>query len=211
MTPEQFVEHLIKEWNTLKAAPIAFILLVLFAFGAAALVVTWLYSTTMQTLNQRLASKDDLLAEYRERLHLVPTDQTKFNKFTNRELRAKVFALVEAIRAFHNSAQDDSRKSTDSQMDEMRRAKSEEERTQIWNRYTQQHIDSFYANQQKYSGRFATEAILLRDELLTRLPPSVRDKTVNNWYDHPNYHWSSLHVTTDLERLAKLLPESSDK
>jgi len=203
--PEQLVQYLIKEWNTLKDAPLTFILLAFFSFGAAALAVTWLYKSTIDTLTHRIASKDDLLAEYRERLHLDAPDQTKYSKLTNQELRTQTLALVAAIRAFHATAQSDSRQISDSQMNEMQHAKSEEERNQIWKRFTNRLTEDHYAKERKYTDQFSTKSLILRDELLSRLPPVTRNRSVDRLYERPNYHWSSIEVSADLERLAYLL------
>jgi hypothetical protein len=102
-----------KNWDIFVQAPIAF--LVAFASGAALGVLAMWYINKLyyeghinalrgniDTLNERLKAKDDvfnerirgkddLLSEYRESLHLAPTDQTVYSRLSHKELKQKNF------------------------------------------------------------------------------------------------------------------------
>jgi len=206
MSLEGIVNFLIKNYSTLWEAPAVFFLLVIFSFGLAAFTVTMLYKSTVETLQQRLGSKDDLLEEYRQRLHLVPTDHTKFNRLSNQELRATTLAFVAEIRAFLHKYEDENLERSNRELRETiaNKGKSEAELTRIWyaNQEASSKVSAKY--QQTYTDQFMTKALILRDELLTRLPTS-RNKKVDNFYEHPLYYWASIEVSKDLERLALLL------
>jgi hypothetical protein len=177
-----------------------------------ATVIALQTNQTNEALKHRLAGKDDLLTEYRERLHIGNTDQTSYSKLSNRELYAKVIPFVKALREYHDKEvmeMLDQVERPDAQMEEMRSAKSEKEKTQIWRKWSQRLANAYHEKESEYKRRFATESILLRDELLSRLPMMPRDKTLEVNYEFPNSYWSSEYVASDLESLAKQLPNTN--
>lgn len=58
----------------------------------------------------------------------------------------------------------------------------------------------------EYDKRFKVETIVLRDELLTRLPNESKNEQGYARYEHPVNPIGMGMVADDLERLAKLLP-----
>jgi hypothetical protein len=210
MSAEQLITHIIKEWAIIKQAPVAFILLVVFAFAFAGVVWVWMYSSTIETITQRMSAKDDLLAEYRERLHIAPPDHTKYSTLTNKELIPKVLAHAVALREFGEKLRRNSYSETDSYMSQVTRQMSEEEKAKVWDAHMRRQTQSTLESESEYKRRFHASNLIFRDELLSRLPPTARDRGEDHWYEYPNTWWSPEHVAKDLERLVKLLPGSPD-
>jgi len=64
---EKAFEHLLREWNTLKQAPILFLLSIVIGAGAG-----WWFQSKI--VEQRITAKDELIRDYLERLHLMPPE-----------------------------------------------------------------------------------------------------------------------------------------
>jgi hypothetical protein len=94
--------------------------------------------------------------------------------------------------------------------EEMRKATSDEERNRIWQRQIRQSTQASNQLAVDYNKRFRTEAILLRDELKSRLPDQIRGnhylKQVDSMYETPANDIGMNLVIDDLEYLAKSLP-----
>jgi len=206
---DKLADFLLREWNTLKDAPLVFFVLLIFGIAIGLLTGTWLFKAALDIRDQRLLAKDDLIAEYRERLHLVPgSDKSSFSLLTNKELKEKTFLFVKAMREFRARIELQQNSLLDQEMTAMRAATSEEERNKLWEQHTRQLTGSHFDLESQYSKKFRVDAVLIRDELLTRLPTFV-DPKADHWYELPGAYWSSLYVADDLERLGKILPESS--
>lgn len=203
---EKLVELVAKEWQTLKEAPITFLLVLIFAAFAGAYAARWLYAERIEVLQQRLSAKDDQLAEYRERLHLAPAGQTAYSQLTNGELKQRALRLIGNIREFLERTGEEDRKVTFAQFAAMSMAKSEEEKNQLWHRQTEEMSRRSFQRSADYDRQFKVEAILLRDEILSRLPPTARDDRKFGLYEHPTNPIGMGMVADDLERLARSLP-----
>src|SRR5882672_6168814 len=110
----------------------------LFSLGIVlgALVVVWHYSERLEALHVHIAAKDDLLAEYRQRLHLAPTDRTTFSMLSDAELRQRAFSLVSRLREFLRNFEVESRAASDAHFAAMRNTSNETERRAVWERQT---------------------------------------------------------------------------
>jgi hypothetical protein len=131
---------------------------------------------------------------------------TSAHRATNEHIRTRALNLVSEMRDFlqQRRAEDDTRMLT--QQTEMRNASSEEERSAIWDRYTQPMIQASTAFMFEYSRRFKVQAIVLRDELLSRvLRPSPKHQRTS-LYEHPTNPLGVEEVADDLEWLARSLP-----
>jgi hypothetical protein len=138
----EFFKYVQSEWNTLSQAPIVFLLTLALGASLAWLALRFRYDGTIATLRERIAAKDDLLSEYRERLKLVPADTTSYSRFSNRELRHKALELVNSIREFRLKCSSEQSRLTNTQWIAMRSAPSEEEKSQLWGRFTSELINS---------------------------------------------------------------------
>lgn len=210
---ERFVEYLGKNWAVLMQAPLVF----LGAF-VLALIVAWVGANWVATqrigilqerlagLQERLAGKDDLIEEYRQRLHLAPPNQTAYSRLSNGELKQRALNLVGRIRDFLQDSDGELRGASLRQMESMRKARSEEERNAIWQRQTSELFSAYSKLTADYDRNFKIEAIVLRDEIFSRLPESARGRRPDV-YEYPTNTLGMREVADDLERLAKLLPQ----
>ncbi len=202
----ELFKYILQEWEKLRQAPMAFLLLCVLVAAATFAFTRWSYIRQIETLNERLKMKDDQLVEYRERLRLAPIDQTSYSRLSNAELRQRALAAVAQVRDFLASYDRESRLVMANQIEEMRNAKSEEERQSIWNRQSAALIRGSYTVTTEYDRKFKANTIVLRDELLSRLPQSAHAQRPGVSYEHPTNPIGMGMVTDDLERLAKLLP-----
>ncbi len=168
---ERLLCYLSKEWDTLRSAPIAFVLIGLIAVLGSWATARWHYARKIRSLkervggtDERLAAKDRILAEYRARLYQVSSEQESYSRLSNGELRERVLAWVGEFRDFLKSPEGD-------------------------------YAASFFAE-------FKANAIVLRDELLSRLPRHARDNRWFSSYEHARDPAQMSVVADDLERLA---------
>lgn len=208
----ELLEYLKKEWPTLKGALwvfiVTFVLAGILGYGIGAWyyarIIEWLRER-MQLSNERIQAKDDQLDDYRARLHLVSATGTAYSHMTKDELREKTLATVSEIRDFLEQYSTEQHKLLEKSR-QTGDAKTEEERHQVWTLFTNK-ITELYNNQNLYyTNNFKTDTILLRDELLSRLPKSVRNEEAYSMYEYPVNPIGMEMVATDLERLAKSLP-----
>jgi hypothetical protein len=200
------------EWSALAAAPWAFSLVLVTAFGLAFAACRWAYQSLLETnksrleaLKERLSAKDDQLAEYRERLKLVPSNGSKFSRLTQKELQDQALTYVEGLRTWLAKSETETRAIADQQWHAMTRAKSEEERRQLWEAHSSTHTSGFQRLMQDFEQKFKVDAILLRDELNTRLPAAERNTQLEHHYELPVNTFCIRAIADDLERRAKLL------
>jgi hypothetical protein len=83
---------------------------------------------------------------------------------------------------------------------------SEEERRRDFEAMTNALSSSFFETVAGYDSRYKVDAILLRDELLSRLPDASKNEREFQLYEHPTNTFVMERVCDDLERLAKSLP-----
>jgi len=203
---DKILEFLSKNWETLKSAPLVFVSFLLLAFAFAIVVANFVYKERIETLKERLISKDDQINEYRQRLHLVDTNKTAYSQLTNQELRTASSNLISRLREYADQHELADRRRDEAERQQMLQAKSEEERQKIWNTYTSALLTAPNLNSE-YSSRFRSEAILIRDEVLSRLPTDRKDKFAYDQYEFPTNLIGLQRVIDDLERLTKSLPQ----
>jgi hypothetical protein len=199
-------------WITLRSAPAAFALLVVIAFSAAFFVGRWRYEAVIEQLRERLTThkeridaKSEQLDEYRQRLHLIPADSTSFTHKTNAELQRQALKVVQEIRDFLKQRQVGSYSVVLSRPS-AKPGLTEEQRHQEWERETQAMMRDSLETSTGYDSRFKVDTILLRDEILSRLPANAKNEREFRTYEHPTNPIGMGMVADDLERLAKSLP-----
>lgn len=88
---------------------------------------------------------------------------------------------------------------------EMSQANDEAERRRIWNEQTADILQSSGSMRDEYSAKFKVKAMILRDELLTRIPDPRSDSSASHYYKYPTNQLVMGMVADDLERLARQL------
>jgi hypothetical protein len=200
------------EWTALTAAPWSFALTLAAAFGAAFAVCRWAYHSLHETtkgridaLNERLALKDQQLDDYRERLGLAPSSGSKFSKLSHRELQEHTLRFVEKLRLWFSASEAETRRNAEQQWNALTRAQDENQRRQLWEAHTSTHTSGLYKLMSEFDLKFKVDAILLRDELASRLPAPAHDPRLDHRYEHPTNTFGIQAIADDLERKAKLL------
>jgi len=131
---------------------------------------------------------------------------TAYPRLTNKELRDRTMELVAQIHDLLAQLQHEQNNLLFQQRAVMMKAQSDEEKERLWNEHTNAIIDLSTTFMQEFNKRFKIEAILLRDEMLSRLPEAALDSRKALFYDLPTNPLGIEEVVSDLERLAKTLP-----
>jgi len=208
-----------REWPTIKRALLVIVSSIVISSGLTFIVTKWWHSgiikaqlATIKALETRLDGKDDLIVEYRERLHLVPTDSTKYTSMTNMELKKKALGLVSCIRPFRDNIQQESTRIIFQSREEMMAAETEEEKQKLWHKDVVRSYELSNKYMRQYETDFMGDTILVRDEMFSRLPEHVhRPEGLPSLYYRPTNPLGINLVATDLERLAHLLPGTADE
>jgi len=210
---KELIDYINKEWSTVSQAPFTFILLLVLSITASYLLARWKYESNISTLKERIegykdriTSKDEQLNEYRQRLDLIPITQTSFSRLNNIDLKNQTLKVVTNIREFLSDRQEKSNRILSSRTSLNRTNISDEERNRAWQQETNEIIQESFEMKSKYDSSFKVDTILLRDELLSRLPKGNKSERVFHTYEHPINPISMEMVADDLERLAKSLP-----
>ena len=150
-----------------------------------------------KTLIQRLEGKDEQLSEYRKRLGIIEENQTSYSILSNKELKERALTIVTKIRKSISYYR--------SRYDELLYA---DDRTKNWNRYNRESSKLTNDLMNEYNNDFKIEAILIRDEILSRLSKKLksgRDKYLFSSYERPTNPGGLESVVDDLERISKIL------
>ncbi|CAG1065531.1 hypothetical protein BAC1_01114 [uncultured bacterium] len=215
----EYLNLLRQEWHQLSSAPISFLILTIAAFVAGYFVARWRYEAIVALMGERievqkdrLTAKDDQLSVYRERLHLIPTETNTFTRLSNNEIKKRTLDLIKKIREFLKDRGDrhmefvfvSSNGRNNSEI-------GEQEKRKIWEQETQAMLRNFSKMCSDYNTLFKVDTILLRDELLSRLPSSAKREQEYRTYEYPTNLIGMTAVADDLERLAKSLPISHEE
>jgi len=225
----QFVAHIRKEWQTVKGAPFTFVVTVLLCLGIG---YTWAghedkgheqslsdlltleksgRANEQLLLQQRIGSKDDLLTDYRSKLliadmkgqlssqsapRITETQRqfsraaTRFSNATNEELRSMGIKLAQQIRALTQKASTMADQGITDQ---------------------QSFLAAIREATFEYQSKYQADAIVLRDELVSRLPLLPRPIWQDLTYSNANNTHRLEDIASDLETLAKKLPVTGVK
>lgn len=175
---------------------------------------------TSELLKERVSHLTDLLAQKERELGTAsekiqalraPTREgpTAITQLTDEALRARAFELAARIRQF--DVETTTQQMTEVFQDQQKwetLGKTAEERNAEWFRLQLARVPEFELTITQFEERFKADAILIRDELLRRLPPKLpfqRDPHVEMAYKFTNNGFMRRAIADDLERLAKSL------
>lgn len=213
---EKFIELLDKEWSVVSQAPFAFALLAASVFALAYLAARWKYSSVVEqirasneTLKERLHLKTEQAEQYKDRAIKYDQKVWAVVESDTSSLSQKTLNLVALIREFieRHRRQDDSLHQHE--WSEMTRATNEEEKNRLWHKFTSGSSQLSTERNAEYERRFKVDALMLRDELRSRLKDYKPDGRVDHMYEHPTNYFGFNDVAADLERMAKSLPGKS--
>jgi hypothetical protein len=142
--------------------------------------------------NDQLDIKDKQIGEYRTRALVIKASQTSYTRLSNKELKQKALQLVQLLRNLTGRYQQAESRAWTTQAD-WQKMMSESEK--LSNEITS-----------TYNRQYKVQAILLKDELISRLPSGKvkRESGVDHMYE-----WGALiginSAADDLEKLAMSL------
>jgi hypothetical protein len=203
---DRALEHVFKEWGVIKQAPLAFFASIVVGALLGVGVASWHYSEHISTLEGRIA-------DYKERLGLIPPDKSAYSKLTNQELKHEVADFVPKLREFHHESQMSEPNFWDEETKELRNAQTEEQRKEIMQRYfdaDKRVTEQWYRQrEERFNKEFQAKAMVLHDELRRRIPADKAGPAHNMDYEALAGPSPINDIATDLERLSNLLPEST--
>lgn len=135
---------------------------------------------------------------------ISPQKQTAYSQLSNRELYNEVTKLILKMRLYLEQKKNEDAKQSDFYKQQMREAKTEQERKLVLEAETHNTITSPSVDLE-YEEKFKSDAIILRDELISRLPKNTK-KDRNFMYEHPTNMIGLQKIIDDLEILTKSLP-----
>jgi hypothetical protein len=200
------IKYLCEQLNVIRKAPVLIILVVVLCFVGGYQTARWRYKSILELNSERLLAKDDLLDEYRERLHYLPAHGSEYSRLSHSELQSQALKFVAELRKWIATRNSERSQREAKYWLEMSQANDEAERRRIWNEQTADILQSSGSMQDEYSAKFKVKAIVLHDELLTRVPHSEsRVSSYNHRYEFPTNPIGIGMVADDLEQLARQL------
>jgi hypothetical protein len=210
---EKLFEYLAKEWNVVSQAPFAFVILASITFGLAYLASRWRFTGVIEqvksqneTLKERLHLKTEQAESYKDRALKYDEKALAVVDSTEITLKEKSLDFVKNLREFIERYKREDQAVHDNEWNEMASSKSEEEKSKLWQKFTSASSRLSTERNAEYDRRFKVDALLLRDELRSRLKdyqPSERHH--DSAYEHPTNYFGFNDVANDIEKMAKLL------
>jgi uncharacterized membrane protein YbhN (UPF0104 family) len=129
---------------------------------------------------------------------------TSLSRWTNDKLSRESLEIVADTRELLSRYRQRQNRTTYD--DEYRYAKTEEDKQRAWNQMNLASSQTSTNLMTDFSRLYKVRAIVLRDELIRRLPSVERNNHINGTYEHPTNPIGVEMVIDDLERLAHLIP-----
>ncbi|QJQ95384.1 MULTISPECIES: hypothetical protein [Halomonadaceae] len=209
---DKLIDHLSSEWDALSQAPLDFVIFSVLVLMAAYALARWRYGSvveqlraTNETLRERIHLKDEQVDQYRSRALQLEDKHMEVVDTTEEALRDKALGVVRGIRDIkdkYHSAYEEA--TINVSRDQEDRHDDDDEQRQLGAADPLMRIMGMALGE--YSREYKVDAILLRDELRTRLSEYQPDPMTHDMlYEHPTNFFGLEGVATDLERMAKTL------
>jgi len=202
---KDLIDYLQKEWGTVSGAPVTFIIASILVAGLAYAASRWKHNAIIELLRERIVAKDEQLDGYREKLHLVPAHGSEFSRLSHAELQKEALRFVSGLREWLAARRNQDSERQHQQWLVMKNAKDEVQRKQLWDAQTTDSVRSSMTFNNEYDAKFKVKAMVLRDELLTRVQHPEPSHHAHHMYEHPTNPIGMGMVADDLERMARLL------
>lgn len=210
---DKFFAYVAKEWEIISQAPFAFLILAAIMFGLAYLAAKWRFSAIIdqvrasnETLKERLHLKSEQAESYKERALKYDEKVLEVVDSSEITLKEKALDFVKSLQEFIERYKREDQAVQDNEWTEMAQANTEEVKSKLWHKFTSASSRLSNERNSEYERRFKVDAILLRDELRSRLKgyePSERFR--DSAYEHPTNYFGFNDVANDIESMAKLL------
>jgi hypothetical protein len=136
------------------------------------------------------------------------TERTVYTDTSNKELKPRIMRLVNDIRqlVYAYKKKDGELLAASDQRDTADAAK--EQRKKLRDQWIKDSEAAHDAMMRQYKEKYWADAILLRNELLRRLPKNMRQPQLSGIYQYPTNVLGVEVIADNLELLAKSLPEN---
>ena len=210
---DKLFEYIAKEWGVISQAPFAFVILSAITFGLAYLAAKWYFNgiidqvkASNDTLKERLHLKSEQAETYKERALKYDEKVLEVVDSSELTLKEKSLDFVKNLREFVERYKREDESVHSNEWIEMTHANSEEEKSRLWYKFTSTSSRISNDRNSEYERRFKIDAILLRDELRSRLPNyTPNDMFRDSVYEHPTNYFGFNDIANDIEIMAKLL------
>lgn len=220
---QAFVTRLVAEWNNITGSMTIFILALIVATYSAYRVGVWKNTSVIEalreqlilskqhaeglidTLKQQLAHKDQQIEGLTERVQMIPAPGSHLTKLSHAELKASGLNFVRLIREWLAKGAADEMVRHHQDFTQRQRTKNEEERKRDWDANTEASIRFMERQRQEFDTKFKANAILLRDELMSRTPRRQMSRRDEMMYENPVNSGTMTSIADDLEGLALLI------
>jgi spermidine/putrescine-binding protein len=207
------LEYAAKEWAVISNAPVTSVLLFIFAFTLAYLAARWRYSGVIDGLKGQRELLTNQIADYKERLGLVPSDKTAYAKLTIRELKAEVAQYAAQLKEASSYLDNGEIFRIPAKHKELEktlaRTDSQEERDRLeqefWAKAAYFNAVEIRMRTDLYESEYKPKVITLRNEMIRRLPEKAT--VPSDIYERLVSPTALDDIAEDLKRLAALLPE----
>ncbi len=215
---EKLLEYISKEWAVISQAPYAFLILAVLMFGIAYFAARWRFTAVIdqlkaanETLKERLLLKTEQAESYKDRAIKYDEKVQVVVDSDEVALKEKSLDVVKNLRDFiERYKREDDRNMMSSRTNSSEI--SEEERNKDWERQTNELMRLSNERNAEYDRRFRVDAMMLRDELRSRLPDyEPAERHSDSAYEHPTNYFGFNDVANDLERMAKMLTSQSTR
>jgi len=194
--------------------------LIILCLGIALVVVPWsLYAIKLYfgKKNKDITKQPEgiikqkqlelMVSDYKERLGLAPKRGSRHAQLTHAELKAETLFFVDKLRDFQNEYDEEAKKIDENSRTWIVNGQTEEERDRIRAGERDKEVAKLFAKCiAEYKKRFKDDAILLRDELSSRLSEDARANRKCNdaMYDSPSIVFVGW-IADELAMWAKML------
>lgn len=162
------------------------------------------YQGTIDTLRERLHHKTEQAESYKDRAVKFDEKVKQVVDSDSTALRERTLEVVKNLREFieRYKREDDRNLTKRTSIN----PQSEEQRRADWDELNQNMMRLSTERNAEYDRRFRVDAMMLRDELRSRLPDyESQGRFDDMMYEHPTNYFGFNDVASDLERMAKML------
>ncbi|QJD60374.1 hypothetical protein HG264_16575 [Pseudomonas sp. gcc21] len=215
---DKLFEYIAKEWSVVSQAPFAFLILAAIMFGLAYLAAKWRFTAVIdqtkvsnEALKDRLHLKSEQAESYKDRALKYDEKVQQVVDSDAVALKERTLEVVKNLREFIERHKREDDRMSAIERSAMRSAQTEEERNAAWERHTNETMRLSNERNAEYDRRFRVDAIMLRDELRSRLPDyEPLERHHDMMYEHPTNYFGFNDVASELERMAKMLTSVSN-
>ncbi|MDT3297774.1 hypothetical protein Q4Q57_21975 [Shewanella sp. SP2S2-6] len=215
---EKLIEYIAKEWSVVSQAPFVFLILAAIMFGLAYLAAKWRFTAVIdqikasnEALKDRLHLKSEQAESYKDRALKYDDKVQQVVDSDAVALKERTLEVVKNLREFIERHRREDDRVSALERSAMRSAQTEEDRNAAWERNTNETMRLSNERNAEYDRRFRVDALMLRDELRSRIPNyEPLERHHDMMYEHPTNYFGFNDVASDLERMAKMLTSVSN-